>query len=107
MLELVELRTGRHAVHDRDRQAIGEQRAERDVERLELDLAHRVVEGRDAGASQSRREPRPLAGDPVHDLAELPEDVRPVGAERHRQPMLPDPAASTGCTAAPSANRGT
>ena len=35
----------------------------------------------------------PLAGDAVHDLTELPEDVRFVGAERDLQPAFPDLAA--------------
>ena len=43
-LELVQLRRGRHPVEDRDRQPVGEDRPERPVDRLELELAQRVVE---------------------------------------------------------------
>ena len=43
-LELVQLRRGRHPVEDRDRQAVGEDRPERPVDRLELELAQRIVE---------------------------------------------------------------
>jgi hypothetical protein len=38
------LRLRRHPIEDRDRQAIGEDRPEWTVDRLELELAQRIVE---------------------------------------------------------------
>src|SRR4051794_31172730 len=60
------------------------------MDRFELELAHRVVERRDAPSVEPSREPRPLPGDAVVDLPELPEDMTPVGIERELEPALAD-----------------
>ena len=43
-LELVQLRGRGHPIEDGDRQAVGEDRPERPVDRLELELSQRIVE---------------------------------------------------------------
>ena len=82
------LRPGR-AVEDRRHVAALEQRPERRVDRLELQLAHRVVERGHARPREAVRQSPPLAGRPVVDLVELPEHVALVRVERQPQAALP------------------
>ena len=89
-LELVELRSRGHAIDHRHRQAIGEHRAERRVDRFELELSEGLIERLDARAPEPAGQSGPLAGGPISDVAEFPEHVRPVGAERDGQAMLPE-----------------
>ena len=92
-LELAELRPRRDAVHHRDREAVREDRPEREMDGFELELSEDLLERRGSGAVELRGQATPLPRDPVPDLAELPEDVCPVGVERDREPVLPDVAA--------------
>ena len=93
----------------RDRQAAPlEQRAERDVERLELDLAQRVVERRDAGSRRAAmRAGAHWPATPSMTSRNSQKTCDAVGAEPHLQPALPDLAARPDVLAARSANRGT
>ena len=80
-------------VEDRADFAVGEDRPQRAVDRLELELAEGVVQRRDATPAESRGQARPLTGDPVPDLAEFPEHVPAVGLDGQSQAVLPQFAA--------------
>ena len=81
-LELVEVGRRRPPVEHGGDLAALEHRPQRRVDRLQLQVAQRVVERWHAAPAEPLGEPAPLAGAPVGDLAELPEDVALVRLER-------------------------
>ena len=96
-LDLVELPSLGRPVEHRPDQPVREDRAERRVDRLELQLAQRLLERRHRRSAEAFGEPAPLARDAVEHLAELPEDVAAIGVELDVQAALPDlPARADG-----------